>query len=67
MIEDYDTDAQTLYDEIAPHMTEHDFKADYETIGELIGNYNYEEALEICEKIINELEKERENKSLTKM
>lgn len=56
LIDDYDTEAQVLYDEIAKYMTNQDWNNDYVMIGEHIANFDYEEASQICEKLIHKFE-----------
>lgn len=56
LIDDYDTEAQVLYDEIVKYMTNQDLNNDYVMIGEHIANFDYEEASQICEKLIRKFE-----------
>ena len=54
-IEDYNTDAQELHHQLKAYMSGYPFETAYHQMGELINDYDFKAAQEICEKIIDEL------------
>ncbi len=55
LLENYDAEATALYDEILPHLKNKNRQADFEKLGKLINNYDFEEALQICSRILDKI------------
>lgn len=54
LLENYDSEAKALYDEIVSHMEKNN-TADLVEMGSYISNFDFEEALTLCEKSIDEM------------
>ncbi len=55
LLENYDAEAKSLYDEILPHLKSKNRQTDPEKLRGFINNYDFEDALQICDKILDEI------------